>query len=90
MTYHEHRNFTFFSILTITILDIIRRPVFYIKHDVSEIGFCPRLQVEPTQVAPLDGAIMFPISWNNTNSVYKTTNERCGNFNFCGSVLRWL
>jgi hypothetical protein len=27
---------------TITILDIIHRPVFYSKQYVSEIGFCPR------------------------------------------------
>jgi hypothetical protein len=35
----------------ITILNIIERPVFYLKHDVSETGFCPCLQVEPTQMA---------------------------------------
>jgi hypothetical protein len=33
--------------ITITILDITHRPVFYLKHDVSEIGFCLRFQVEP-------------------------------------------
>jgi hypothetical protein len=26
--------------LSITIVDIIHRPVFYLKHDVSENGFC--------------------------------------------------
>jgi hypothetical protein len=26
--------------ITITILDIIYRPVFYLKYDVSETGFC--------------------------------------------------
>jgi hypothetical protein len=36
--------------ITITILDIIYHPVFYLKHDVSETTFCPRLQVEPTQL----------------------------------------
>jgi hypothetical protein len=35
--------------ITITILDIIHRPVFYLKHGVSETGFFLRLQVEPTQ-----------------------------------------
>jgi hypothetical protein len=34
--------------ITITILDIIYRPVFYLKHDVLETGFCLRLQVEAT------------------------------------------
>jgi hypothetical protein len=32
--------------INITILDIIHRPVFYLKHDVSETGLCLRLQVE--------------------------------------------
>jgi hypothetical protein len=27
-------------------LDIIHRPVFYLKHDVSETGFCLNFQVE--------------------------------------------
>jgi hypothetical protein len=36
--------------ITITILDIIHRPVFYLKHDVSETGLCLRIQVEPTQL----------------------------------------
>jgi hypothetical protein len=31
-----------------TILDIIRRPVFYLKHNVSETEFCLLLQVVPT------------------------------------------
>jgi hypothetical protein len=30
----------------ITILDIIHRPVFYLKHSVSETRFCLRLHVE--------------------------------------------
>jgi hypothetical protein len=40
---------------TITIVDIIDRPVFYLKQGVSEIGFCLRLRAEPTQF----GAISF-------------------------------
>jgi hypothetical protein len=27
--------------ITITILDIMHRPVFYLKHDISETGFRP-------------------------------------------------
>jgi hypothetical protein len=34
--------------ITIMILDIILRPAFYLKYDVSETGLCLRLQVEPT------------------------------------------
>jgi hypothetical protein len=45
--------------LTITILDNIHRPVFYLKHNVSEIGFCLRFQVEPTQLSPIDRASSF-------------------------------
>jgi hypothetical protein len=41
--------------VTVTILDIIQRPVFYLKHDLSEAGFCRRLQVEPTQLGPVSG-----------------------------------
>jgi hypothetical protein len=40
--------------ITITILDFICRPVFYLKHNVSEAEFCLRFQVEPTQLGPTD------------------------------------
>jgi hypothetical protein len=35
--------------ITITILDIIHRPVLYLKLNVSETGFCLRLRVKLTQ-----------------------------------------
>jgi hypothetical protein len=41
---------------TITILDIIRCPAFYLKHNVSETVFCLRIQVEPTQMGPIKRA----------------------------------
>jgi hypothetical protein len=34
--------------------DIIHRFVFYLKHKVLESGFCLRLQVEPTQLGPIE------------------------------------
>jgi hypothetical protein len=37
-------------------LDIIHRPVYTSKHNVSETGFCPRLQVKPTQLDPINTA----------------------------------
>jgi hypothetical protein len=40
--------------ITITILDIIHRPAFYLKHDVLQTGFCLRSQVESTQLGPVD------------------------------------
>jgi hypothetical protein len=38
------------AIFTITILDIIHCPAFYLKHDVSKTRFCLCLQVEHIQV----------------------------------------
>jgi hypothetical protein len=38
--------------ITITVVDIIQHPVTYLKHNVLEIGFCLRLQVESTDVGP--------------------------------------
>jgi hypothetical protein len=35
-------------------VDIIHRPVLYLKHHGSEIGFCLRILVEPTQWGPMD------------------------------------
>jgi hypothetical protein len=40
---------------TVTVLDNIHRPVFYLKRDVSETEFCLRRQAEPTQLASIDG-----------------------------------
>jgi hypothetical protein len=40
--------------ITIAVLDIIYRPVFYLKHGVSETVFCLRLQVEPSQLGTID------------------------------------
>jgi hypothetical protein len=40
--------------ITIKVLDIIHVSVFYLKHDVSETGFCSRLQMQPPQVGPID------------------------------------
>jgi hypothetical protein len=32
------------------------RPVYFLKHNASETGFCPRLQVKPAQLGPIDRA----------------------------------
>jgi hypothetical protein len=37
-------------------LDIFHRPVYFSKHNVSETGFCLRLQVKPTELGPIDRA----------------------------------
>jgi hypothetical protein len=44
----------YLDIITVTVLDIIHRPVIYSGHTVSENGFCLRLQVEPTQFYLID------------------------------------
>jgi hypothetical protein len=39
-----------------TILDIVHHPVFCLKRDILETGFCLRLQVEPAELGPVDRA----------------------------------
>jgi hypothetical protein len=46
--------------INITILYIIQRPVFYLKLIVSEPVFCLRLQVQPTQLSPIDIVSLSP------------------------------
>jgi hypothetical protein len=44
----------------IVFLDIIYRPVFiYLKYNVSETGFCFRLQVEAIHSDPIDRASLY-------------------------------
>jgi hypothetical protein len=40
--------------VTITILNIIHRPLFHFKHNFSDTGLRLRFQVEPTRVAPTE------------------------------------
>jgi hypothetical protein len=40
-------------------LDITRRPVYISKHDVSETGFCLRLQVKSSNLGPIDRANLY-------------------------------
>jgi hypothetical protein len=42
--------------ITITILNIIHRPVLYLKHSLSETGFCLHLQVVHTQLSQIGRA----------------------------------
>jgi hypothetical protein len=42
--------------ITTTILDIVYRPIFYVKHDVSKTGFCLHPQVEPTKMGRIERA----------------------------------
>jgi hypothetical protein len=56
-------------IIIIIILDIIFHPVFYLKHSISEIGVCLHLQVELTQLGPIDTAKVC-CSETDTTSVY--------------------
>jgi hypothetical protein len=55
--------------ITVTILDVIDDPVFYLKPDVSETGFCLCIQVEPTQLGQIDIAEKFlPEDWDKIQS----------------------
>jgi hypothetical protein len=47
---------SFLNLQAIANPDIIHRHVFYLKHDVSETGFCLRLRAETTQLGPTDRA----------------------------------
>jgi hypothetical protein len=40
--------------ITITILDIIHRPVFFLEHNILKTWFCLRLQVEAIQVGLIE------------------------------------
>jgi hypothetical protein len=40
--------------ITSMFLDIIHRPVYFSKHNVTETGFSRRLQVKPTQLGQID------------------------------------
>jgi hypothetical protein len=44
-------------VLIITILDIIHRPVSYLKQDVCETEFCPQLQMEYTHLGPIRASL---------------------------------
>jgi hypothetical protein len=45
-----------FWILSIVLSVSKNRPVYFSKHNISETGFCLRLQVKPTQFVPIDRA----------------------------------
>jgi hypothetical protein len=45
--------------IAVAILDIIHRPVFYLKQNVSETSFCRRLQVEPTELDPVETSSIY-------------------------------
>jgi hypothetical protein len=56
-------------LVTITIQDIIHCPVFYLKHDVSETDFCLHIQVEPTQLVPVDRASLSHLKMQTESSL---------------------
>jgi hypothetical protein len=46
----------FWTLSIVLSLSKKHRPVYFSKHNVSETGFCLRLQVKPTQLGPIDRA----------------------------------
>jgi hypothetical protein len=54
----------------IMFLDIIHPTVFYLKtHNISETGFCLRLQVKPTQLGLIDRASPYLQRWRLALSI---------------------
>jgi hypothetical protein len=54
--------------MIITILNVTYRPVFYLKHGISETELC-HFQVEPTRLSPIDRSnLYFRTGWRQ-NSV---------------------
>jgi hypothetical protein len=47
----------------IMFLDVIHSPVYISKHNISETGFCFRLQVKPTQLGPIDRTSTYLWRW---------------------------
>jgi hypothetical protein len=58
-------------------MDIIHRPLFYLKHNLSENGFGFRLQVEYIQLGLIDRASLSPDTSNNTSNAYETKIYGC-------------
>jgi hypothetical protein len=53
--------------MTVQILDIVHRPVFYLKHEVSQNGLCLRLRVECIQVGQIElVSVSVPLSTEPT------------------------
>jgi hypothetical protein len=53
-----------------------KRPDYFSKHNVSETGFCLRLQVKPTQLGPIDRASPYlrtSIDWARMKRFYLKT-----------------
>jgi hypothetical protein len=65
--------------ITTAILVITHRPVFYLKLDDSEIGFCLRQQVEPTQLGPKERT---SLRWANLSRFHLTTETESSLRNF--------
>jgi hypothetical protein len=53
----------------IMFLDIIHRPVYITKHNVSETGFCLRLQIKLTQLGPINRASPHLWYWYRCSSL---------------------
>jgi hypothetical protein len=52
------------SLIVLTI--IVHRPVYYLRRNVTETGFCLRLQVKPTQLGPINRASRFLLTTTPT------------------------
>jgi hypothetical protein len=65
------------EMLSIIILHIVYRPVFYLKHDVSETWFCLRLEMVWTQLSPIGrDSLSLRTSAPTPHRVYNTNQQR--------------
>jgi hypothetical protein len=71
--------------ITITILDIIHRPVFHLRHDDFGTWFCLRLKVEPTEMGPVGRANVYV--WI---IVFQRKDGRIDNVQICDSLFRYI
>jgi hypothetical protein len=81
-------NGKYYENVTITIIDSIYYLVFYLKHNILETGFCPRIQAEPTEFKPLDRTSLCLCTLaSQVKSSYITTNGQSASLSWCQAPL---
>jgi hypothetical protein len=53
-----------------TILSILKKPSCFFQNNVSGTGFCPRLQVKPTQLGPIDRVSSYLLCFERNRTVF--------------------
>jgi hypothetical protein len=66
---HWDDNSSNIKVIIIVFLDIHFYVLFNLKHNVSENGFCLRLQVRSTELAPIDRASLYFRTWATKQNI---------------------